>query len=401
MGKDGVVELVWPQPLESLEETPFDPAAAAYWLAYGWERQAGVVRDGHGRPIGSQSPLASLGILMEPLINLYAARLRESLGGGIDLITVHSAWPANKRFALVLTHDMDYPLRWTSNALGEILRGAIGRPTLTRLRRTTRDAVGWAKTCLIGQPDPHWNLHHWQTFEKGLGARSAVYAGAICRWEPGAAPNDVPYRLSHPVVAASLRQMDAAGWEIGLHPGYNAFRDAEAFRRQQERLERLLGHPVAGLRHHVLRLDPDGAENTLALQQQLGFRYDASVIFNDTCGFRRGVATPYHPAGPSVWPPLGLVELGHTIMDNQELRGPDIDKAIATMEQMTDRIAAVGGCVVLNWHVRSWNNSVLPRWREVAARLIARLAARTDVWMALPREVADWWHERSRRLRFA
>ncbi len=397
-GSEQYPDLIWAAKHGEAGRRAFDPVAAVYWLMHDWERQDAVARDEHGRPIGQQSPLADLGILYDPLVNRYADRMRRAvLDAGIDAAAA-PLWPDDKRCALVLTHDWDSPARWSPRDLFWSAAGMVRRPGAASLRRFAAVVGGLFSTRILRKKDPYMCLEDWADFERSVGARSAVYAGTYSRFEKGAAPNDVSYRIDAPHLAGPLKKLDRDGWEVGLHPSYNAWKDSGLFAMQKQRLEALLGHSIQGLRHHILRLDPAGAERTLALHEELGFEYDTSVIFNDSAGFRRGIATPYHAPGPDCWPPLALVELGQTIMDCQELRGADFQTARDRIQTVVERTVDVGGCVNLNWHVHSWHDDY-PRYREVYRDLVTQLVGYDDVWVALPREVAAWWQARRRRLR--
>lgn len=393
-GPDGLAELVWPENREDAGAA-FDPVAASAWLLVWWERQRGILRDVHGRPVGALSPLGALGVLHEPLVNIYAERLlAEARKCGL-VEEVVPRWPEGKRFALVLTHDVDSPLMWTSRSLREAASQAVNRPSPSSLARLARGAAGWFNTQVLRRGDAYTLFGAWADFEESIGCRSAFYVSVLHPGEAGYTIRDPIYRADRQPIRAELERLAARGWEIGLHPTYNAFCQGESFRGQKDRLEKMLGLDVQGLRHHVLRLSVPDAEQTLALHEELGFNYDASVIFNDSPGFRRGIAGPYFPAGAASWPGLGLVELGHSIMDNQFLRAKDKVPETQVVHRLIDRIVDVGGCVVLNWHVRSWHERDFPGWREAYCREASRLARSGQAWLALPREVAKWWRKRS------
>ena len=63
------------------------------------------------------------------------------------------------------------------------------------------------------------------------------------------------YKFSTPPVYNIIKELDANGWEIGLHGSYNSFRDYSLLSREKNNLEKVLAKPVVGIRQHYLNLD--------------------------------------------------------------------------------------------------------------------------------------------------
>ena len=78
-----------------------------------------------------------------------------------------------------------------------------------------------------------------------------------------------------------VRELDALGLEVGLHASYTASRDERLSAGERAELARLLGGPIAGNRHHYLRLP--WHEGIRALDR-LGVAYDTTLGYAERPG---------------------------------------------------------------------------------------------------------------------
>jgi hypothetical protein len=98
---------------------------------------------------------------------------------------------------------------------------------------------------------------------------------------------DLTYRPEAAATRRILTAVTEGQHAIGLHGSRETVLSPERFTAQRERLRRLGGQGVDGVRQHFLRFDP---ARTPQAMTQAGFRYDSTVGFPDRNGFRIGVA---------------------------------------------------------------------------------------------------------------
>jgi peptidoglycan/xylan/chitin deacetylase (PgdA/CDA1 family) len=67
--------------------------------------------------------------------------------------------------------------------------------------------------------------------------------------------------------------LDSEGFEIGLHASISSAFKEDLLRKEKERLEEVLGHPIRGVRHHYLTL----RDSTWDSQRSVGFEYDSTL----------------------------------------------------------------------------------------------------------------------------
>ena len=252
-------------------------------------------RDAHGR---FRAAWSSLDPLDPPL-----ERLRRDLG------LLPPTWDG-ATFAVALTHDVDSVRRWT--AIG--LRGAAARLKDDVLARRPGPALREARGLALAPvhklrgTDPNWRFSvivH-ETRRHGASGCTFFVLGGHTDPHDGAAPE--VYERLRPRLVDELRELEA---EVGLHGSYRSARDVRLLAEEKRRLDEL-DVRVAGHRYHYLRVDPHHNLEALA---EVGLRYDSTLGFADSLGFRAGLARPFRPWDFALDEPLDIVELPLAAMD--------------------------------------------------------------------------------------
>jgi hypothetical protein len=393
-----------PREPEGAADRPDDVLLATYRLATGvFEHDMPV--DAWGVPVRTGNPAA--GIWERPLVAEHAARLLAALrsrrGGELERV---ERWPGGKRWAIVLTHDVDAPFTrapWSFYArrLATNVRALDPQAAL-------RGVLQAAKTALVTRgarlprpaDDPNFCFDRWHELGARLGAASCFYVAVTSSGDPGAAPADVTYDASRPELAAALRAAADRGCEIGLHASINARLAPARFAAERTRLEHVLdGRPVAGVRHHYWALEPRLPERTLRAHVDAGFAYDSSLGLNDTAGFRRGLLWPFRPFDRERRAPLTILEVPPTLMDGAIFYGRvDPEEGRRRIREHLALVEHHGGAVVLDWHLEQLNPARLHGAGPALRDVLLERAGDGEVWWATPAEAASWWRERARRL---
>ena len=219
-----------------------DPAAAD---------PAAADLDEHGRlRLDASTPfLAGRGDV--PVVNTYVAVLGAALA--VRGLVGRPRWPDGKRAAIALSHDVDRPDRYA-------LLESAWRPW--RFRRSPR---GYVETTLAlararlrdRDPSDQWRFDDIVAFERGLQVRSTFYFSVTPFHRPWADGVDVAYDAGSRRFRRVMHELVDDGFEVGLHASYNAFESSARLRSERERLSRLAGTEVRGLRHHYWHLGPD------------------------------------------------------------------------------------------------------------------------------------------------
>jgi hypothetical protein len=266
------------------------------------------------------------------------------------------AWPGGAPFGVCLSHDVDVISARVS--FTEALRqGSLhARQGLRGMKRAAGLLVRSAKR-LGGKQDALWQWERWQKLESDCGWRSSFLVMANGakwhhRFDTGYSLHDrIAFRGRKVSFAETLRALADEGWDIGLHGTYTSAVEPGVLAAQKAELEKFMGREVVSTRQHFLHWDP---RVTPDLQEACGLRIDSTLGFNRGVGFRSGTAWPSHMWSVAEGKPLSLVQVPMHVMDGPLVAGDalqlPVDAAVEYGVELMRRVAATGGCLVLNWH---------------------------------------------------
>lgn len=258
---------------------------------------------------------------LHDFFDFFFAVLAEIAGQRVPRI---AAWPGNYSWALVLTHDV------------ELASGAAALAPVLEL-------------------------------ERRLGLRSS--------W------NFVPRRYA--VDADRLRDLEADGFEVGVHGLYHDGRDLESLATLGERLP---GIREAAERWGAVGFRSPATHRRWEWMPLLGFDYDTSYPDTD----------PFEPqaGGCCTWLPFfngELVELPLTLAQDYTLFTILRQRDETIWIEKAELVRARGGMALIDTHPDYLVDEVVMR---AYRRFLERFAADASAWKPLPREVSSWWRRR-------
>jgi hypothetical protein len=340
-------------------------ASTFFWLTRYEESFIGE-RDAVGRVPHERLRVLQEGLNTRPLVDEYAELLitwLRMLG-----LRVGSTRPP---FRAMLTHDVDFGIgvRGVRKHAEHGLRSFYRE--LVRQRRPRSALRG------LGQ----WAL-------RGLGIRDeATLFGDIVRLDGefgfpsffflmanGTNPRDASYDILGDAARGVIAAIRSAGGSIGLHVGLDVH---GAPARLQEEWDRLLqadprARPVSRS-HYLAFLAP----TTWRRLVERGFTMDSTLGFSHHIGFRAGTCRAFKPFDFERGEVLSLWELPMALMDmnlfhhGQERyyeRELDLTR-IAAVRDLSARVKAHGGCLVINWHNISFFGHYLTVYRAILETL--------------------------------
>lgn len=216
---------------------------------------------------------------------------------------------------LILSHDVDavsktMPIRLKQGAFN--LFNALKCSSAGRIGEAFK-YYGKALRMLFGQGN--WN-HFEELLEMEADAEiCAVYhffaddrRKTLKRWlfDPG---YDIPRKELNSLIA----RLSAAGHEVGLHPAFDSWRDADLIANQRSILEEKTGLPILSCRQHWLRFS---WKDTWTAQTKGGIKKDSTLMFNDRPGFRNSSCLSWHPWNPRKSKPHELTAINSVLMDS-------------------------------------------------------------------------------------
>ncbi len=249
------------------------------------------------------------------------------------------------------------------------------------------------KRCLIGN-FVGTDIDEYLQLFRDFGVKSTLFVPYyLGEWQD---PRDPMYSLCDKVVFRGskykivdmLQEFYKDGHGIGLHPSIGSFQDIEILAREKEGLERLIGIKIRAVRQHWLMFDP---RVTPYLQSQSGFYYDSTFGFNRMPGFRGGTAYPFRFGRGSVLEiPLILQDGALLGVFTSGALGLTLSKAVSLTREIMERVARVGGVLVVLCHpfVRGSLNS---RERLEWLRSVVIHARRLGASFMTMEEIGEYW----------
>ncbi|OLB87869.1 MAG: hypothetical protein AUI12_05920 [Acidobacteria bacterium 13_2_20CM_2_57_6] len=339
-----------------------------------------------------------------PTLDLHIEMIREwILREGILLLEIPPL-PADHRFTVCLTHDIDFVgirnhkfdhtmwgflYRSTVGALRKLVRGRI---SLARLFDTWR-AVASLPFVYLGWAEDFWSPFEWYLrveenlaatyflipFKRRTGERvpGRLASRRASTYDVGDLPNWTPI-------------LKSKGCELGVH-GIDAWHSVDKGRAELARISEVAGQTAIGIRMHWLLRD----RNTASVLDEAGYDYDSTEGYNETIGYRSGTTQVFRPLGAKT-----LLELPLHIQDGALFYPKRLDLSESQAEQccgeLIENATRLGGVLTVLWHDRSHGPERF--WGGFYARLVDRLKS-ANAWFATAAQAVSWFRRR-RSVRF-
>jgi hypothetical protein len=335
-----------------------DVFGSAFAMLTRYEEVVRTARDSYDRfPLASSLAFTE-GFVESPVVDAYVAVL------GSALATV---WPRMEfrrhRYQVMLTHDVDDPLSTVGRSPRMLARqfggDVVRRRDIGLALRRARAVVDARRE--RHDTDPNNTFEFLMDVSERHSLRSAFYFLAR-----GDADRVAPrYQLfDHPWVQELLGRVHRRGHEIGLHAGFGTYLDAAATAEEFNRLRVMAEGQGAtqevwgGRQHYLQWRNPNTWRNWSAA----GLRYDCSLAFSETVGFRTGTSREYPVFDLLARTPLDLTEKPFQVMDvslfgHMALTPDDATRATLRIARECQRY---GGTLGILWH----NDEVLRTARE-------------------------------------
>ena len=124
---------------------------------------------------------------------------------------------------------------------------------------------------------------------------------------------DPGYNLMDLKFQNMIQQIQAAGHEIGLHPGFDTWQDTKIIESAKKIVEQSSSQKVTSCRQHWLRFSWN---DTWAAQSSAGLSRDTTLMFNDRPGFRNSSALRWQPYNSNHAAKHNLTSLPTLFMDS-------------------------------------------------------------------------------------
>ncbi|MCD6467512.1 MAG: polysaccharide deacetylase family protein [Methanomicrobia archaeon] len=248
-------------------------------------------------------------------------------------------YPEQKKFAIVLTHDIDDIYVRTRHILlsfFNFFRYGNTHGFLPLIK-------GW----IDKSKSPYLNFKKIIQLEKKYNAVSSFYFLAE--------DNVSGFTYNVEDIEDEIGQIIDEGCEIGYHTGYYAYDDLNKIIEEKRRLEGITNRKIIGVRNHALRFKTPESWEILS---KAGFKYDTSYHYHDMVGFRNGMCHPFYPFNLTKKRRIDILEIPLIVSDIALRSFMKIEpyKSWKIIKYLIDIVEKNRGVLTILWH--NWTFSL-------------------------------------------
>ena len=333
-------------------------SSAFYFLSL-WQEYYSKERDIHNRYCGKSSLQYEIGILDKPIVTIYF---------NIILFILNKYFGVKVRDSevlLALSHDIDYIKKWS---LGIIYREIIKYFLLNKKKEPFKKRIVRLKhffKAFFNRNDPYRN-----SFIKMVNYEIENNIRATYFFKSGTtSKHDVSYSLKNKFLLKMIGELKNKGFDIGLHPSYNAYNTENIMKGELLKLKRVINTEQLGVREHFLRYD---VKLTPMIHSNLNFIYDSSLGYHDFEGYRTGYSFPHKLFDLKNNKPLNIIEVPLIIMDStlEYYRNFEPEKSKVIIKEMINKLKNYGGIFTLLIHNTCYDDFDYKGWGTVYEEII-------------------------------
>lgn len=275
-------------------------------------------------------------------------------------------WPNFSKACCILTHDVD----WLSYS-------PFHRVTLRK--ESLRRMIGLAVNYLLQGEDYGYNIPEILELEGSRKLKSTFFFRT-------------DYGKMNELARKALKLIKDAGFEIGLHGARESHVNIEVLKEERKLLEENVNSQVQGIRYHRLKFRKGRTWN---IEDDVGFKYDATLSYREEFGFISGLCHPYHPIDLVRKRRLILLEMPTAFMDwaalHRKFNEGDIKK---TLSEIMVEVERYNGCFAVNFHNTYLNKKTFEEVYNTYVWTMNELIAR-GYWLTTAIDFTNWWNMRN------
>jgi len=291
---------------------------------------------------------------------------------------LHTEYENRKKFAVVLTHDID-DIKISNR---HIIRSLIPFPP-------NRDLLGFKQIFsekIKDKKSSYNNFKQILQLEQKYDAKSSFYFLAEDKDIFG-----YKYRIED--IKSDIWYIIDNDCEVGLHTSYYAFDKLDEIINEKEKLEKIIGKKVKGVRNHLLRFNIPKSWEILS---EAGFLYDTTLGYHDTIGFRNGMCHPFQPFNLSTNKQIEIVEIPLCLSDLTlfSYMKKSTTESWKIIKKLIDTTEALGGVLTILWHNWTFSYPVSfaglfgKEWTELYEKIL-KYCKKRNAWMGTGEKIYE------------
>ena len=307
-----------------------------------------------------------------PVVDVYCQMLLYVMSEYLPQFIREIDWHKNRRFAMSLSHDIDYWDFWGSGHRAETFRYNL-RTFFKRPVNATYKIIGHAfHKNLIH--NPYQLTHNLLAKETKRGMKATWFLFGKNDFD-----DERQNYISDPQIQASLLQL-LGQQEVGLHGSPESAYDPTVLKAEMDNLSRI-GFKVTGYRAHYLTFD---YQKSFSILEDAGILYDSTLGYWENIGFRAGISYPFRPFNIEQNRPFRVLEIPLIVMDTTLYSDKAMNMSPAaakrSLRRLIDLAAKYQSHLSLLWHNTSFDPIDYPLWAGVYWSTL-RYALKRNGWV--------------------
>jgi len=332
-----------------------DIFASSFFMLTRWEEYVNKIRDIHNRFPATASLSYTNNFLHRPIVNEYI----EMLWNMIKFLDIKQK-RKEKKFKLILSHDIDHLYRWKSwkqifrTIGGDVLRRKNLKLALGRINQYNNIKQGREK-------DPYDTFDWLMSKSESIRIKSRFYfmSGGVTKY-------DNNYKIDEKKCIELIKEIRKRGHIIGFHGSYASYNNLQQWRKEKELLERVCQGGVNEGRQHYLRFE---VPTTWQIWEDNNMQIDSTCGYADREGFRCGTGDDFSVFNILTRKKLNLKERPLVIMEctlqSPQYRSLNPNKAKKVFDYYVKISNKYNFKLTLLWHNSAFDKTAgWERWKE-------------------------------------
>ncbi len=330
-----------------------DIFASSFFMLTRWEEYVNKNRDQHERFPSTESVAFKNNFLDRPIVNEYLEMLWNML-----ISLGYNGKRQSRNFEIIATHDVDILKKYMRLRSG--MREIIVNLFKGRVKQSFSTFKEKLEVLLKLKQDNFDTFDYLMTVSEKLGIKSHFFFMG-----KGCSEYDNFYSINDAFVQDLIKKIKQRNHEIGFHPSYNAYNDAEQFTKEKHEVEKALQTKLSFGREHYLRFE---VPTTWQIWEDNKMLWDSTLSYADREGFRCGVCYDYNVFNILTRQKLGLKERPLIVMEvsfieyQPHIEPQEMQKRIL---RLIDKVRKYDGSFVFLWHNSSFNTSRYRKYQDV------------------------------------
>ncbi|HNX01778.1 MAG TPA: polysaccharide deacetylase family protein, partial [Candidatus Cloacimonadota bacterium] len=317
-----------------------------------------------------------------PVVDVYCEILQKMLELFLVEFMRITTWEHDKRFAVSVSHDIDYWNFWTREH-----QNFVVRYNLNRLFKQPLNALYKVFSHTIDKNianDPFQKMNQIVNRETKKGIISTNFLLTKTDF-----PDQRMNYFGDPQYKTDIEKL-LKNNDVALHGSQESAMDKETLKKEWLALKEA-GYNAIGYRAHSLTFN---YQKSFQILEEIGINYDATLGYWEHIGYRAGISFPFYPYNIAENRPFRVLEIPLIVMDTTLLSAKAMNltviQAYRRIKRLIRRANLFKSHVSILWHNTTFDPIDFPGWGPLYWKII-REVKRQGGWLCSLRQVYEYW----------